>query len=87
MIYQMARAVHYTHMRGLCHRDVKPDNFLIDHKGKLFLSDFGSAKRMRLNETSLCYVGNRAYRAPELHLGVKAYTQAVDIWAFGVLII
>ena len=44
MLYQMTRAIHYLHMKGICHRDIRPSNFLINSKGRLFLSDFGSAK-------------------------------------------
>ena len=47
LFYQMARAIHYLHMKGICHRDIRPSNFLIDLRGRLFLSDFGSSKRLR----------------------------------------
>ena len=64
MLYQMTRALHYLHMKGICHRDVRPSNFLVDGKGRLFLTDFGSAKRTDKKESSVCYIGGRSYRAP-----------------------
>ena len=47
MFYQMVRAVHYLHLKGICHRDVRPDNILVDARGRLVLADFGSAKRIK----------------------------------------
>ena len=67
----MVRALHYVHMKGVCHRDIRPGNFLVDINGRIVLSDFGSAKSLRFKESRVCYVGGRAYRAPELHLGCK----------------
>ena len=56
---QMLMAVHTLHCLGYIHRDLKPDNFLIDRNGFLKLTDFGLAidvpKRMQMKV--LCYVG------------------------------
>lgn len=82
MMYQMARAMHYLHMKGISHRDIRPSNFMVDNKGRLFLGDFGSAKYNN-NQDSVCYVGERPYRAPELHLGWDHCSKAVDVWALG----
>ena len=87
MFYQMVRAVHYLHMKGICHRDIRPSNFLVDIKGRLCLTDFGSAKSIKSGEWSVFYLGGRPYRAPELHLGCKEYNETVDIWALACLII
>jgi serine/threonine protein kinase len=64
LLYQMARALHYLHIKGICHRDVRPSNFLMDQNGRVRLTDFGSAKAVKTNDTSLCYLGSRPYRAP-----------------------
>lgn len=53
MFYQMARGVHYIHSKGICHRDVNSTNFLIDEKGRIYLSDFGSAKILKKDEKSI----------------------------------
>jgi serine/threonine protein kinase len=47
LVYQMARSIHYVHSKGICHRDVKPSNFLFDRNGRVYLSDFGSAKYIK----------------------------------------
>ena len=76
----MFRAVAYLHSLGICHRDIKPDNILIDpNTHELKLADFGSAKYIRsrgiykinkkLDEKSTTYISNRSYRAPELLFG------------------
>eukprot|EP01069_Polyplicarium_translucidae_P008849 Polyplicarium_translucidae@DN3265_c0_g2_i4.p1 len=82
--YQMCRAVGYVHAVGLCHRDMKPHNLLIDpqyHSVKL--CDFGSAKRLAPGAPSVAYICSRYYRAPELMLGSTEYTTAVDLWSIG----
>jgi glycogen synthase kinase 3 beta len=50
LCYQMVRSLLYLHSKSICHRDVKPDNFLMKKTGRIVLSDFGSAKFMKANE-------------------------------------
>jgi serine/threonine protein kinase len=85
--YQMARAIFYVHSKGVTHRDVKPENFLMKKSGRVVLSDFGSAKMIKKGEESLSYLNSRSYRAPELLLGNKAYSNSVDIWALACVMI
>lgn len=54
MLYQMVRSIHYVHSKRICHRDVRPSNFLFDEKGRLYLSDFGSAKHLKKDEKNIC---------------------------------
>ena len=49
-------------MKGVSHRDIRPSNFMVDSKGRLFLRDFGSAK-YKNSQDSICYVGEGPYRA------------------------
>ena len=80
--YQMLRSIAYIHALGICHRDIKPQNVLVDPKNhKLQLCDFGSAKRLIKGEPNVSYICSRYYRAPELIFGCSDYTPSIDIWS------
>lgn len=83
-IYQLCRALAYMHSLGICHRDIKPQNLLLDPaNGVLKLCDFGSAKMLVKGETNVAYICSRYYRAPELIFGATNYTSTIDIWSMG----
>lgn len=85
--YQMCRALGYLHSLGICHRDIKPQNLLVDTKSHVLkLCDFGSAKRLVPGEPSVAYICSRFYRAPELMLGAVEYTPAIDVWSIGCVV-
>lgn len=80
--YQMLRSLAYIHALGICHRDIKPQNILVDaNKYSLQLCDFGSAKRLVKGEPNVSYICSRYYRAPELIFGCSDYTPSIDIWS------
>jgi len=80
--YQMLRACAYTHVVGVCHRDIKPQNLLVDGRTHaLKLCDFGSAKRLVKGEPNVAYICSRYYRAPELIFGATDYGTVIDIWS------
>ncbi|ODQ82188.1 hypothetical protein BABINDRAFT_169626 [Babjeviella inositovora NRRL Y-12698] len=82
--YQMLRALNYIHLQGICHRDIKPQNLLIDpQSGVLKLCDFGSAKILNPLEPNVSYICSRYYRAPELIFGATNYTTQIDVWLAG----
>lgn len=63
---------------GICHRDIKPQNLLLDpNSGILKLCDFGSAKMLVKGEPNVSYICSRYYRAPELIFGSTTYTSAI----------
>lgn len=85
--YQLFRSLNYIHSLGICHRDIKPQNLLIDPlTGVLKLCDFGSAKILNPAEPNVSYICSRYYRAPELIFGARNYTTKIDIWSAGCVI-
>lgn len=83
-LYQLSRALAHIHFLGICHRDIKPQNLLVDPTTQqLKLCDFGSAKTLVPGEPNVSYICSRYYRAPELIFGATNYTTAIDIWSQG----
>jgi serine/threonine protein kinase len=84
LMKQLAQALEYLEKIQLMHRDIKPDNILIDIcTNRLVLADFGSAKFYKDDETHTTYIGSRFYRAPCLILDRNMYSTKIDIWSFG----
>lgn len=82
--YQLFRSLAYIHSLGICHRDIKPQNLLLDPAtGILKLCDFGSAKILVPGEPNVSYICSRYYRAPELIFGAQNYTTKIDVWSGG----
>lgn len=74
-MYQLLRSLAYIHSVGICHRDIKPQNLLLNPAtGVLKLCDFGSAKILVSGEPNVSYICSRYYRAPELIFGATNYT-------------
>lgn len=74
-MYQLLRSLMYIHSVGICHRDIKPQNLLLNPStGVLKLCDFGSAKILVAGEPNVSYICSRYYRAPELIFGATNYT-------------
>jgi len=83
-MYQLLRSLAYIHSVGICHRDIKPQNLLLNPAtGVLKLCDFGSAKILVKGEPNVSYICSRYYRAPELIFGATNYTVTIDIWSTG----
>ena len=83
-IYQLFRSLAYIHSQGICHRDIKPQNLLLDPStGVLKLCDFGSAKILVEHEPNVSYICSRYYRAPELIFGATNYTTKIGRHARG----
>jgi len=84
-LYQILRGVKYLHTSKIIHRDIKPGNLLVNSNCVLKICDFGLA-RVEEDDPSTGMtqeVVTQYYRAPEILLGAKHYTNSIDIWSVG----
>ena len=78
------QGLEYLHLHWVLHRDLKPNNLLINNQGVLKITDFGLAKMFGSPTRPLTHqVVTRWYRSPELLFGARLYGTGIDIWAVG----
>ncbi|KAF8457673.1 kinase-like domain-containing protein [Terfezia claveryi] len=83
-IAELSCAVLYIHGRGIVHRDIKPDNILLDADGHVHLADFNVASEIHTDRPLTSRSGTLAYLAPEVYAG-NGYGRALDWWSLGVV--
>lgn len=89
VVRQLAQALHHAHAAQVAHRDVKPDNVLVEPTGRVVLTDFGAAvhdAEQRLTEVGSLSPGTPAYAPPEWFTGPLVDGFAADAYALGVLL-
>ncbi|KAJ3333324.1 hypothetical protein HDU76_009296 [Blyttiomyces sp. JEL0837] len=84
LMLQLLSAVDCLHKNWIVHRDLKTSNLLMNNRGQIKVADFGLARRYSDPPGPMTQlVVTLWYRAPELLLGSKKYTTAIDIWSVG----
>lgn len=87
--YQILRALKHIHSAHVLHRDLKPSNILLNGNCDLKICDFGLARVANPDDHAgflTAYVATRWYRAPEIMLSWREYTNAVDMWSVGCML-
>mmetsp|Transcript_47950 Transcript_47950/g.79439 ORF Transcript_47950/g.79439 Transcript_47950/m.79439 type:complete len:315 (-) Transcript_47950:354-1298(-) len=85
-VQQLLKGIAFCHAHRVLHRDLKPQNLLIDKKGVLKLADFGLARAFGIPVRTYTHeVVTLWYRAPEILLGGKEYSTPVDMWSVGTI--
>ncbi|XP_037349512.1 cyclin-dependent kinase 3 isoform X3 [Talpa occidentalis] len=91
-LFQLLQGVNFCHSHRVIHRDLKPQNLLINELGAIKLADFGLARAFGVPLRTYTHeeaafspqqVMTLWYRAPEILLGSKFYSTAVDVWSIG----
>uniref|UniRef100_A0A9J7Z7V2 cyclin-dependent kinase n=1 Tax=Cyprinus carpio carpio TaxID=630221 RepID=A0A9J7Z7V2_CYPCA len=84
LMIQLLRGVRHLHDNWILHRDLKTSNLLLSHKGILKIGDFGLAREYGSPlKPYTPVVVTLWYRSPDLLLGAKEYSTAVDMWSVG----
>jgi serine/threonine protein kinase len=84
-MYQILKAIRYAHLNCIMHRDLKPQNVLVDMRsGRVKVADFGLARSfLPPCKAYTDKVVTLWYRAPELLLGARTYSALIDMWSMG----
>ncbi|KAH0785577.1 cyclin-dependent kinase 3 [Histomonas meleagridis] len=85
--YQIIAGLCYCHCHRIIHRDMKPQNLLINRRGFIKICDFGLARAFTIPLRNYTHeVVTLWYRAPEILLGSKFYSLPIDIWSTGCIL-
>lgn len=82
ILFQILDGLQYMHSADILHRDLKPDNILIDTQCNIKIADMNLARKEDINPFTK-YVVTRPYRPLEVIICSRSYTKAIDIWSVG----
>jgi serine/threonine protein kinase len=85
-VTNIVRGLTYLHEEKVIHRDLKPNNILVNKAGEVKIGDFGCSRRHEGDARYTTQFACRSYRPPEIILSTKVYNQTVDMWALGCII-
>ncbi|KAJ1749059.1 MAP/microtubule affinity-regulating kinase 4 [Coemansia sp. RSA 1821] len=83
---QIVSAMDYTHRNCIIHRDLKMENIMLDHEGRIRIIDYGFANTFEWDKQLDTFCGSPFYAAPEMVNGIKYTGPEVDIWSMGVIL-
>lgn len=86
-IFELLKALEFCHSKGIIHRDVKPQNVVIDHKKRqIRLIDWGLAEFYHPGQELNVRVASRYFKGPELLVNFQLYDYSLDMWSLGCML-
>lgn len=87
IIKQLLSAIEIAHFNGIIHRDINPNNIMLDDNGDVKVIDFGICKiKQMVNSATVFRMGTNLYSAPEVHVHSQNATEQSDLYSTGAVI-